>query len=171
MANNVPSQYVATIQSSAAANGVSPSLLASLLNHESGFNYQAVNHNYVNGQVASTDRGIAQINNVAYPQVTDAQANDPYYAIPYAAQILGNHIKNCGSVAGGLAAYNSGQCSGDSAYSTAVLAGQSNYAGLNSGLSGFASQLFGGGSSDWTRIGLIAIVVVFGFLFIYKGLE
>lgn len=167
----VPAQYIPTIQSSAKANGIAPSLLASLLNQESGFNYEAKHTNYENGQVASVDRGIAQINSVAYPQVTDAQANDPYYAIPYAAQILGNHIKTCGTVNGGLEAYNSGQCSGDGAYSASVMAGQSNYTGLDSGITGLASNFFGGQTSDWTRIGLSGIVVVFGFLFIYKGLE
>lgn len=169
---NVPAAYTATIQSSAAANGLSPALLASLLNHESGFIAGAVNNNYVNGHLASTDRGIAQLNSVAYPQVTDAQANDPYYAIPFAAQVLSHHIQTCGSVAGGLSAYNSGQCSGDSAYAQAVQAGQSNYSSLLSGLPGIAANLFGGSAtSDWTRIGLIGIVVVFGFLFLYKGLE
>lgn len=172
---SVPPAYVPIIQQSATQNGIQPSLLASLLNQESGFNYNARNVDK-SASGTSVDQGIAQINSAAYPDVTTAQADNPYVAIPMAAGILAAHLKSCKTVTGALEAYNSGQCSGDSGYSSAILANQSAYASLDttsggSGMfSGLSTSLFGG-STDWTRLALIGIVVVFGFLFIYKGID
>lgn len=121
--------YSGLIVSSARANGVPPSLLAGLLSHESGFNPQATGVN--TAPVRSTDRGIAQINNLAYPNVSNAQAYDPSYAIPFAAQKLAAAKKNCGTWSGALQVYNSGQCSGDPGYSSAVLSKAKSYTGLD----------------------------------------
>lgn len=107
----VPQQYTDLIANSAKENNIHPAILASLLFSESGFRPNAINYNRdINGQVVANnyDRGIAQINSVAHPDVTDDQAYDPSFAIPYAARLLSSYIKQTGSAKLGIAAYNLG---------------------------------------------------------------
>lgn len=165
MATSIP--YQSEIAANAQADGLQPSLLASLLNHESGFNATATHAN-ANGSV---DRGIAQINNQAHPNVTTAQANNPYFAIPWAANYLSSKVKGCGSVAGGLQAYNSGSCSGDTAYSNAIIQGQTAYAGLPGGSGSTSGQsFFGLPVSQMLNWGLIGILVIVAFIFILEAI-
>ena len=80
------------------------SALASILTHESGWNPQA-QHRNANGSI---DRGIAQINSAAHPEVTAAEAYNPGFAIPWASSFLAQKTVAAGSIRGGVAAYNPG---------------------------------------------------------------
>jgi len=85
---------------SAQENELDPALLASHLWTESGYNPKAFN----NG-----DYGIAQINLASHPDVTEEQANDPNFAIPFAAKLLKSKIDEFGGDYNrGIAAYNVG---------------------------------------------------------------
>ena len=134
--------YANTIVTSAAEYDIPPSVLAGLLQQESGFIPTAVNTN-ANG---SLDRGIAQINSAAHPNVSDAQAYDPAYAIPWAAKYLAGLIKSCGSVAGGLSRYNTGMCGSSTgqAYAAKVLAYANQYTSLDSGGATQSAQVTAG---------------------------
>ncbi len=100
----IPQDYNQMISASASKYGVNPNLLASLLFSEHGFS-RTPGYNYnTNG---SYDRGPAQINSAAHPEVTDAQALDPQFAIDFAAKTLAGHIKNLG-IKRGILAYNMG---------------------------------------------------------------
>lgn len=106
----VSPQYAGLIAHSAQQNGVDPNIFASLLFSEHGFQPTGVSYNRDSkGKIipGNYDRGIAQINSVAHPEVSDQQANDPNFAIPYAARILGQHIKTLG-LKRGIVAYNTG---------------------------------------------------------------
>lgn len=116
-------QYYDSINKSSTENGLHPALLAGLLFQESGIengkvnsqpvyneNGQAVIDSKTGKQLISVDRGIAQINNIAHPEVTDAQANDPNFAIPWAAKEIAYNIKHFnGDVNRAIAAYNVGR--------------------------------------------------------------
>lgn len=91
------------IQSNARERNLDPNLLAALLMQESGYNPQAV------GAVDKNDRGIAQINKLAFPNVTDEQAFDPQFAIAFAAKKLADDIAYFDNVSRGIAAYNVGR--------------------------------------------------------------
>lgn len=108
--NKMPPQEVASILVKAATdNGIEPAILASILFSESGFNPKAVNRGkYETGQ-AYTDRGIAQINNVAHPDVSDEQAYDPNFAVPWAARNVANAYKQFNDYNRAIAAYNVGR--------------------------------------------------------------
>ena len=80
------------IQKASQTYGIDPSLLAAQLFTESGFNPKAVNQN----NPTSIDRGIAQINTKAYPEVTDNQAYDPQFGVNFMAQHLSKGIKKFG---------------------------------------------------------------------------
>lgn len=114
--------WVDLAQQAGATKGLPTGLLAGLIEIESGGN-----PNITHDNAHSIDRGIAQINNVAHPDVTNAQAYNPSFAIPWAANELSGLIGKCGSVVGGLEAYNSGRCSGDTGYASAVLAAAKRY--------------------------------------------
>lgn len=100
----IPLDYKNLITASATANNIPPALLASLLFTEHGFSRDPGWHQNKNG---SWDRGPAQINSSAHPEVSDAQALDPKFAIPWAARTLAGHIKNLG-IHRGIVAYNAG---------------------------------------------------------------
>ena len=159
--------YQSEIQTASSQYGISPSLFAGLIKTESNFNPKATGTN-TNGTV---DRGITQINSGAHPRVTAAQAYDPYYAIPYSAQLLSNNIKSCGSVTGGLQKYNSGQCSGDTAYSTKVLTAAKGYAGLFPTSGSASTGIMGQITDTIVKYGLIAIVIVFALIFVFEGVK
>jgi cell wall-associated NlpC family hydrolase len=95
----VPAQYVNTIEQAASANGIPSSLLAGLIQQESGFNPDAVS--------SAGAEGIAQF----MPATAAGLGVDPYdptSAINGAAQMLGSYTRQFGSYADALAAYNAG---------------------------------------------------------------
>jgi soluble lytic murein transglycosylase-like protein len=98
------SEYASLISQSAYREGVPPDILGALLEVESGLNPQAENFDS-NGSV---DRGIAQINSQAHPEVSDTQAMSPQYAIPWAAAELAKLHQEYGTWRDALAAYNAG---------------------------------------------------------------
>lgn len=103
----VPSNLAPLIHDSAVKAGVDPNVFASLLFSEHGFQTTPGINMNTNG---SYDRGIAQINNQAHPEVSDQQALDPNFAVPYAANLLGKHIQDMGGDYNkGIASYNVGE--------------------------------------------------------------
>jgi cell wall-associated NlpC family hydrolase len=95
----VPAQYVNTVEQAASANGIPSSLLAGLIQQESGFNPDAVS--------SAGAEGIAQF----MPATAAGLGVDPYdptSAINGAAQMLGSYTRQFGSYADALAAYNAG---------------------------------------------------------------
>ena len=95
----VPAQYVSTINQAASANGIPSSLLAALVQQESGFNPNAVS--------SAGAEGIAQF----MPSTAAGLGVDPYNptsAINGAAQMLGSYTRQFGSYSDALAAYNAG---------------------------------------------------------------
>jgi Transglycosylase SLT domain len=93
--------YAALINRSARANGLDPWLLAALLWVESRFNPKA--------RSSAGAVGIAQIELSAHPDVTAAEAENPSFAIPWAARYLALLKRHAGgSTVGALRAYNTG---------------------------------------------------------------
>ncbi|MBW4079101.1 MAG: transglycosylase SLT domain-containing protein [Acidobacteria bacterium] len=95
----VPAQFVSTIESAAAANGIPASLLAALVSHESGFNPNAMS--------SAGAEGIAQF----MPATAQGMGVNPFdstSAINGAAKLLGAYSSRFGSYANALAAYNAG---------------------------------------------------------------
>jgi soluble lytic murein transglycosylase-like protein len=97
-------QYYDLIKQSAQKYNIHPALLAALLFQESGIQPEAKNV----GETG-TDRGMAQINSRWNPDVTDEQAYDPNFAIPWAAKTLSGNIAHFGDINRGVAAYNVGR--------------------------------------------------------------
>jgi soluble lytic murein transglycosylase-like protein len=83
--------------------GLSPALLAAILWNESGYNPKAKN-----GTSTSRDRGIAQINSKAFPNITDAQAEDPNFAVPFMAKTIKGYMDKGRTLPEAIAAYNVG---------------------------------------------------------------
>src|SRR5712691_205816 len=77
--------------------GIDPEIFVRQINQESGFNPNAYN--------ASGATGIAQIVPKYHPSVN---ANDPYAALEYAAQLDSSNYKKYGDYGKMLAAYNAG---------------------------------------------------------------
>jgi hypothetical protein len=84
--------YAAAILKWAPKYGLDPLYFAVLLLHESGGNARARNRN----DDGSYDRGIAQINSSAHPDISDAQADNPAFAIRWAARFFGAKVANAG---------------------------------------------------------------------------
>lgn len=97
--------YMPLYLSASAEYGVPVNLLIAQDLQESGLNPQA-QHTDTNGSV---DRGIAQINSAANPQVTPSEAFDPAFAIPWQARHLRRLYNMYGSWVNALSAYNSGK--------------------------------------------------------------
>ncbi len=95
----VPAAYVSTIEQAASANGIPSSLLAGLIQQESGFNPNAVS--------SAGAEGIAQFM-PATAAGLGVEPYDPTSAISGAAQMLGSYTRQFGSYADALAAYNAG---------------------------------------------------------------
>ncbi len=95
----VPAAYVNTIEQAASANGIPSSLLAGLIQQESGFNPTAVS--------SAGAEGIAQFM-PATAAGLGVEPYDPTSAINGAAQMLGSYTRQFGSYADALAAYNAG---------------------------------------------------------------
>lgn len=97
--SGVPEEYTNMIIETANKYGVKPEIVAGLLSKESNFDPTADN---------GEDRGIAQINRVAHPEITDEQALDPAFAIDFVGKELGRLKKATGSEFDALRAYNGG---------------------------------------------------------------
>ena len=109
-------RLLALTEQASARYGIPAGLLEGLIAHESGWNPAAIGRD-----AHSVDRGIAQINSRAHPDISQAEAEDPAFAIPWAARTLSEYAKVCGGWEGALNRYNSGGCSGDASYAAAVL--------------------------------------------------
>lgn len=105
---NRPSKEIESlIVDSAKKYGIDPRLFAALLYQESTFDPTELNPN-VGGRYGP-DYGIAQINLKQHPGVTQQQAYDPKFAIPWAAEYLAGDIKHFNDINRGVAAYNVGR--------------------------------------------------------------
>lgn len=98
--SNVPEEYSQMIMDAANKYGVSASLIAGALEQESNFDPAADN---------GKDRGIAQINRVAHPEITDAQAFDPKFSIDFIGKEFSRLTKSMGSEYDAVRAYNAGE--------------------------------------------------------------
>lgn len=78
-------------------------ILCRQLNLESGFDPAAV------GNVDPRDRGLAQINSYWHPSVSDAEAFDPAFCIPWAANYLAANLESLGDLEAATAAHNVGR--------------------------------------------------------------
>lgn len=78
------------ITSAAQQHGVNPALLAANLQQESSLNPTSVNADPERGFRA---RGMAQIVDKFHPEVTDQQAFDPNFAVPWAAKYLSDKMR------------------------------------------------------------------------------
>ena len=98
------------IVKTASGKGINPAIAAAGLFNESGIDPNAPdNVNYDSkGKVVSIDRGIAQINNVAYPEVTDKQARDPNFAIPWKINKIAENLARYPDINDAIAVYNLG---------------------------------------------------------------
>ncbi len=96
---NVPAKYAIQIETAASANGIPSSVLAALLNQESGFNPNAVSSAGAEG-IAQIMPGTAQSHGI--------NPFDPTQAINTAAKILGDNLRHFESMPLALAAYNAG---------------------------------------------------------------
>ena len=97
--SGTPQQYVNLIKEAAKANNLPASLLSALFKNESSFNPKAKNVNRM-----EKSYGLAQINTLAH-KVTRKQAEDPKFAINFAAKRLGEMVKKYGLFEG-IQAYN-----------------------------------------------------------------
>ena len=90
---------------------VTPTILSSLLWTENGYKPKGDGVNKdKQGNVKSTDIGIAQINDKSHPDVTRAQAEDPKFAIPFAKRQLEAGLKQFdGDWNKAIASYNRGR--------------------------------------------------------------
>lgn len=123
--------YGAQITAAARANGLDPLMFAALLGHESSFNASA--------RSSTGDVGVAQINLASHPDVTEAQALDPGFAIPWAAHYLAGLKRSAGSFTGALRAYNTGSSTRSGAGDRYVSAWQAEYQSLRRGGAGASS--------------------------------
>lgn len=109
----VPPDQEQLIYNAAHAAHINADVLASVLFTEHGFQPMGNNYNRdQNGNIipGDYDRGEAQINSVSHPEISDQQADNPQFAIPWAANTLAGHLKNLGgNYAKAIAAYNVGE--------------------------------------------------------------
>ena len=89
------------VQKAVRKYNLNPALFAGMIQQESGWNPTQIGYD-------PNDVGIMQINKRAHPEVSQEQALDPTFAIPYGARLLRNYIDQMGSTRGGVAAYNVG---------------------------------------------------------------
>ena len=108
----VPQDLQPLISKTARQYGLDPSILAAMLFQESGINPNTrdnPNIDPVTGAIVSRDRGMAQINSVAHPEISDEQARDINFAIPFMAKELSGAYKQTNSWPQAIAAYNVGR--------------------------------------------------------------
>jgi len=99
------------IVESAKEHNIDPALVAGVLFQESGIkpNIEDRTGTLESGQ-RYRDRGIAQINDIANPDITDEQARDPRFAIDFVARQLAGNLEHFGGDYNrALAAYNVGR--------------------------------------------------------------
>lgn len=96
---NVPEEYTNMIVETANKYGIKPEIVAGLLSKESNFDATADN---------GEDRGIAQINRNAHPEISDEQALDPAFAIDFVGKEISRLKEATGSEFDALRAYNGG---------------------------------------------------------------
>ena len=113
MSAQVPAAFAQLVGAAATRYQVPKGVLADVLAHESAWNPSAVHVN----SGGSVDRGIAQINSWAHPNVTASQAFSPSFAIPWAARFLRAKYTAAGTWRQAVAAYNPGA----PGYASAVL--------------------------------------------------
>lgn len=107
---SIPQELQPLIVSSAKQYGLDPSILAAMLFQESGINPNTrENVNTNESGIVSRDRGIAQINDIAHPEISDQQARDINFAIPFMAKELSGAYKQTKSWPQAIAAYNVGR--------------------------------------------------------------
>lgn len=104
--NSLPgADYDQVINKAGGEQGVPPAVLKAVLAHES----MQFDPKYVGGyHTDQHGRGIAGIDDRAHPEITNAQAFDPNFAIPYAAKLLSGYHKQQGDWGGALREYNGG---------------------------------------------------------------
>jgi hypothetical protein len=101
---NVHPSIQSMIASSSQKYNVPLPLLTTQIKHESSFNPMA---RHVNTD-GSVDRGIAQINDKAHPEISDSQAYDPQFAIDWMGKTMGEKFTRLGSWDKALSEYNTG---------------------------------------------------------------
>ena len=119
-----PPSILDLILKAAGQSHIDPNVLAAILYHESAGTFDP---STIAGPVGNQDIGIAQINELAHPDVTRAQALDPYFAVPYASNLLKSNMDYFGGdLNRAIAAYNVGK-------GGASIAGQTPFGGGPSG--------------------------------------
>lgn len=103
-------KYYDTIVNTSKGLGINPAFSAAGLMNESGLDEKTPDSiNYDSkGKEVSRDRGIAQINDKAHPEVTEAQARDPNFAIPWKINKIAENLKKYPDINQAIAAYNLG---------------------------------------------------------------
>lgn len=109
----IPDEYKPLILEYSQRKGIDPRIIASVLFQESGIQpigKEKDNLNYDKaGKLVGRDRGIAQINSSAFPNVTDEQAYDPTFAIKFAIDTLTKNKKYLNDdLSQAIASYNVG---------------------------------------------------------------
>lgn len=119
MATLTPAQLQAMAKVYGRQYAVPPSLLVGLVRVEDPTLDTTAEHVNHNGTI---DRGLAQINSGAFPAVSDAQAFNPHFALPFAASLLSGYRQRYGSWTKALEAYNAGHPTpSDASYAASVL--------------------------------------------------
>lgn len=104
-----PQEYVDMVNKNSQQYDVPPSLIAAILQNESGFNPKVSdNYSVMESGIKSRDRGMAQISDYWNPDVTDEQAYDPRFSIEYIAKTLRNRQNKYDNWAQSVASYNVG---------------------------------------------------------------
>jgi len=101
----IPADQVPIFEAASAKYGYPFNLHTSQTNQESGFDPTCKSGPNTDG---SYDRGESQINSLAHPEVSDAQALDPNFAIPWMAQEMRSLYDTYHSWEVALHAYNGG---------------------------------------------------------------
>lgn len=108
----IPANLQALIYDAARKTGIHPAILASVLFSEHGFiadQNKTYNRDEQGNIIPNNyDRGIAQINSIAHPDITDQQAFDPSFAIPWAANRLSAAQQHFNNYNRAIASYNVG---------------------------------------------------------------
>lgn len=103
--NDPGAQYNDVISKAAQENNMPAPVLKAVLAHES----MQFNPKYVGGyHTDQYGRGVAGIDKRAHPEISDQQAFDPNFAIPYAAHLLSGYHNQQGDWGGALRQYNGG---------------------------------------------------------------
>ena len=107
----VPEKVAPIIYKAAINNKIDPNAFASLLFSEHGFitDKNKTPSYDESGNFLGFDRGVAQLNSLFHPEISDEQAFDPEFAINYAAKLLAGHLKQFnGDYNRAIASYNVG---------------------------------------------------------------